>query len=344
MSLYKREGSTIWWTQFRFNGKRIQKSTGTDDRGRAEEFEARLKAGLYDQQRLGAVQERSWNEAVVRYVAETKHKASHITDLYHLRWLDQHLSGVMLSAIDRNTLESIIQKKSAEGVKPRTVNAVSNTIRAVMMKAWKDWEWIDRIPKFRILQEPKRRIRFITREEWSRLRAELPPHLRRMATFAIETGLRRANVTGLKWSQVDLNRKIVWYHADEMKGRQAHPCPLSAAAAQVIRECSRDSLFVFTYKGKPVRQTGTTAWENACKRAGIENFRWHDLRHTWASWHVQEGTPLHVLQELGGWESPEMVRKYAHLTPGHLAEWVDRRDVDKSDLVTKVTTGKKKTA
>jgi hypothetical protein len=57
---------------------------------------------------------------------------------------------------------------------------------------------------------------------------------------------------------------------------------------------------------------------------GIENFRWHDLRHTWASWHVQAGTPLHVLQELGGWECVEMVRKYAHLSTEHLADYVDR--------------------
>jgi len=55
-------------------------------------------------------------------------------------------------------------------------------------------------------------------------------------------------------------------------------------------------------------------------RAGIDDFRWHDLRHTWASWHVQAGTPLHVLQELGGWETPAMVRRYAHLAPEHLAE------------------------
>nr|WP_305080254.1 tyrosine-type recombinase/integrase [Methylococcus sp. Mc7] len=57
-------------------------------------------------------------------------------------------------------------------------------------------------------------------------------------------------------------------------------------------------------------------------RAGIENFRWHDLRHTWASWHVQGGTPLHVLQELGGWESVEMVKRYAHLSGEHLAQYV----------------------
>lgn len=67
-----------------------------------------------------------------------------------------------------------------------------------------------------------------------------------------------------------------------------------------------------------------SAWEKALKRASIENFRWHDLRHTWASWHVQAGTPLHVLQELGGWESVERVRQYAHLSSEHMANYVDR--------------------
>ena len=62
-------------------------------------------------------------------------------------------------------------------------------------------------------------------------------------------------------------------------------------------------------------------------RAGIQDFRWHDLRHTWASWHVQSGTPLPVLQQLGGWQSYEMVLRYAHLAPEHLAEYADRLSV-----------------
>lgn len=70
-----------------------------------------------------------------------------------------------------------------------------------------------------------------------------------------------------------------------------------------------------------------TVLRKALQRAGIENFRWHDLRHTWASWHAQAGTPLHVLQELGGWETVEVVRKYAHLSSEHLAQYVDRAAV-----------------
>ena len=59
-------------------------------------------------------------------------------------------------------------------------------------------------------------------------------------------------------------------------------------------------------------------------RAGIEDFRWHDLRHTWASWHVQNGTPLNALQDLGAWEDGDMVKRYAHLSANHLASYADR--------------------
>ena len=77
----------------------------------------------------------------------------------------------------------------------------------------------------------------------------------------------------------------------------------------------------------PVKQVSTRAWYKALKRARIEAFRFHDLRHTWASWHVQNGTPLHVLQELGGWETPAMVRRYAHLASEHLAAYAGKVEI-----------------
>jgi integrase len=83
---------------------------------------------------------------------------------------------------------------------------------------------------------------------------------------------------------------------------------------------------VFTYKGEPFAKAGTKAYKNALKRAGINNFRFHDLRHTWASWHVQARTPLNVLQELGGWSDYSMVLRYAHLAPEHLAKFAGNVD------------------
>jgi integrase len=82
---------------------------------------------------------------------------------------------------------------------------------------------------------------------------------------------------------------------------------------------------VFTYAGKPLANANTKAWRNALKRAGIENFRWHDIR-TWASLRRQSGTPTHELQRLGGWRSSIMVERYAHLAPDHLAKAANRLD------------------
>jgi integrase-like protein len=96
--------------------------------------------------------------------------------------------------------------------------------------------------------------------------------------------------------------------------------PLNDMALQVVRsQVGRHPVRVFTYEGKPIRQVSTAAWYKALARAGVGDFRWHDLRHTWASWHVQGGTPLFALQELAGWETEKMVRRYAHLAAEHLA-------------------------
>jgi integrase len=102
----------------------------------------------------------------------------------------------------------------------------------------------------------------------------------------------------------------------------------------IRQQIGKHLTYVFVYEGAPVYQTSTKAWYDAMRVAGITKFRWHDLRHTWASWHVQGGTPLPVLKELGGWATYEMVLKYAHLACDHLAEWVDRKPCLVTQLVT----------
>ena len=119
--------------------------------------------------------------------------------------------------------------------------------------------------------------------------------------------------------------RLAWVHPDQAKARRAIAVPLNADALVLVqRQLGKHVTHVFSYKGRPIIQVSTKAGYAALERANIRDFRWHDLRHTWASWHAQNGTPLFALQELGGWESAEMVRRYAHLAADHLAPYAER--------------------
>lgn len=115
--------------------------------------------------------------------------------------------------------------------------------------------------------------------------------------------------------------RVAWIHPDQVKARKAIAVPLSDTAIAVLPrhlQKKRDPAHVeavFAYRGNPAYQTSTAAWRRTLERADIRDFRSHDLRHTWASWQVQRGTPLHVLKELGGRETMEMVQRHAHLSP-----------------------------
>ena len=324
MSLCKR-GKT-WWVDFVTpSGERVRRSAETGNKVEAQEFHDRLKADVWRQHKLGERPRRIWQDAVVRWLKEQTHKATHEEDKGKLRWLDRHLAGKELSAINRAMIDRITDAKLAEGCSNATVNRTLALIRAILRKCARDWEWLDKAPAVRLLKEPSRRIRYLTRDEAAVLILGLPPHLADMARFTLATGLRAANVTGLSWQQVDLEKCRAWVHPDQAKARRAIPVPLNDdAMAVVTRQIGKHPHRVFTYRGQPIEQVSTAAWYKALRRAGIADFRWHDLRHTWASWHVQGGTPLLALQELGGWESSEMVRRYAHLAADHLAPWAAR--------------------
>jgi integrase len=321
----KKRGS-IWWIDFYApDGTRVRRSAETEDKGQAKELEAKLKSDAWRLRKLGQRPKRIWQDAVVRYLKESAHKATHNEDLAKLRWLDRFLAGREIETINRELIDRITEAKLAEGVSNATVNRTLALVRTILRRCHRDWEWVNRGPSVRLLKEPTRRIRCLTPTEAATLLKELPVHLRDMATFTLATGLRAANVSGLTWQQVDLERRQAFVHPDQAKARKAIPVPLNDVAMDVLRRQQGNHFVrVFCYEGEPINQVNTKAWRKALKRAGIQDFRWHDLRHTWASWHVQAGTPLFALQELAGWESERMVRRYAHLAASHLAPYAER--------------------
>lgn len=162
MSLYRRKDSPYWWIKLSHNGRAVCKSTGTSERTKAREYHDKLKAQLWDVVRLGVKPSHSWKEAVPRWLDEKSHKASIADDRRNFRWLDAHLSGLNLSEIDRNAVDRITLGRKKEGVSNGTVNRTLSLLRSVLRTACHDWEWVDRVPRVRLLPEPKGRVRHLT--------------------------------------------------------------------------------------------------------------------------------------------------------------------------------------
>ena len=359
MRVYRRGARGIWWVDFTVPGQpRFKRSTGTTDEAAAQEWAATAYRDQWRQQRLGDAPTRTWDEAVLSWLAEHQHLRSIEESKRNLRWLSARLAGKPLTSITADAVRRLSSERQAEPANaadiaaakaagdpapaPRplaaaTVNRYLSDLSRILRHA-QARGWMPAPPPVPKLHEPKGRTQWVTHEQALRLLAELPDHLRAMARFALATGLRESNVRLLEWSQVDLARAAAWIHHDQAKAGRAISVPLNADALDVLRaQQGMHKRWVFPaprwakkrHPGEKPRQvwdapTGkasSAAWRKACIRAGLPDLRWHSLRHTWASWHRMAGTPDAVLQELGGWASPTMLQRYAHLAPGHVAAW-----------------------
>lgn len=327
MSLFKRKDSPYWWIKLTSrDGRRLQQSTGTADKVKAQELHDRLKVSLWEQARLGIKPCHSWREAVVRWLDETSGKATHREDRKKLVWLHDFLGDLDLEQITLDVIDRIRSARLKAGSKG-TCNRYLALVRAILIRARDEWEWVEKVPKVRLFKESNHRERSLTPGQAVRLLEELPVHQREMALFALATGLRQGNVLGLEWDQVNLAQRHAWIPGWQSKNRRPISVPLNETALGVLeRQRGKHPTRVFTFRGKPVNSVNTKAWQAALERAGIQDFRWHDLRHTWATWQRQAGTPTHELQRLGGWRTGSMVERYAHLAPDQLAVAASRLD------------------
>ncbi len=307
MSIYLR-GET-WWLYITVNGQRIRRSTETSDKRKAQEIHDQVKYSAKQLKESG----KTLNDALKLWLTarprsdREKSAIKCFLELYPNRPLSQTDGHSILDALN--------------GYSASHYNRTTNIIRAAINLAT-ERGWCKPI-KIYSRKAQANRLRFLSKAEWLRLQKELPEHVLAMATFAIATGLRQANLFSLKWAEVNLKEKLVWVDASESKSKKSISIPLSNTAMSILEsQKDKNDTYVFTYKGKPIKSV-KTAWNKALIRAKIENFTWHDLRHTWASWHVQSGTPLAVLKELGGWSDISMVMRYAHLSPQHLRKYAN---------------------
>lgn len=334
----KQDDRGTWHCDFSVAGTRVQRSTYTKDRAAAEEWCAKVASDLWRQVKLGEKPSLLWHEAVELWfkAKQADRKKDLANDADKARILAPLLDGRKIHELETTDLDGVLDGLTAKrALANGTRNRYRSFIVGVLNYAKKKGYAVGDVhPEKR--REPKEKVVWITKDDARRLLAELAerPHLRRMIEFSLATGLRQSNVTGLEWARVDLKRRIAWVDPEDAKGGEPIPVPLSDEAAAILieaRNCTDHGheRLCFTYFGNYIAEPANTAWDKALKRATIrEDFTWHCLRHTWASWHVMglmhpEGvpTPLEVLQKLGGWSSYAMVQKYAHLAPDYKARF-----------------------
>jgi len=317
--IYRRGDSRYWWIAATLpNGQRVRQSAGTEDRKEAEALLAQLKVEAFRESHFGVKPQRSWQEAVVRYLSSKTHLRSFADVRQICRGLDPYLGKLQLREIDGDVIWRMTQGELRRGNRPATVNRYLSLTRNLLRTARDEWQWIETIPKIRLLSGEVERDRWLTRSEADNLIAVCPPHLAVLVRFALATGCRAREITGLEWSRVDLPRATAWLN--RTKNGTPRGVPLNRDAIAVLEgERGKHTMYCFTFRGEPIRwELSNTAWRTAIAKAGIEDFRFHDLRHTWASWHRQAGTSCDELKELGGWKSRVMVDRYAKFGTEHL--------------------------
>ena len=317
--VYRRPDSRFWWIATTLpNGQRLRQSTGTENREDAEALLAKLTLDSYRAAHFGFKPERSWQEAVVRYLAVKSMLRSYGDVKRICRMLDPYLGQLTLSQINGDVIWTVIQGELKKGNKPATVNRYLALIRSLLRMARDEWQWIDSIPKVRLMPGEVERDRWLTHDEADRLITACSPHLAALVRFALATGCRAREITGLEWERVDLARQTAWLNLT--KNGTPRGVPLNNDAVDVLKqEVGKHPRYCFTYRGKPITgPISNKGWFAALERAGLQNFRFHDLRHTWASWHRQAGTTCDELKDLGGWKSRQMVDRYAKFATENL--------------------------
>lgn len=267
------------------------------------------------------VQARSWEAAVARYKLTRKHRApsSIRREDQILKFLAPHVGGLPLAAITRGKVEDVRAAALQAGQGPRAVNYALQVLRYVL-RAAVEWEWIPAAPRIRLEKLPPPRLRWLTIDEAERLAEQLTPQMAAAMWFTLATGLRKATLSRLEWSMVDWEGRRLHVPPSIMKARNHLIVPLDPEAlAQLRQREGTHPRWVFSYRGGRLRNIGGREFREAVQRAGLRDFHWHDLRHTWASWHVQSGTSLAELKDLGGWKTLAMVLVYAHLAGDQLA-------------------------
>ena len=277
---------------------------------------------------------------ILAYMDATGHtKKSAQLDRWSAKALYPFFSGRIISDIKGGDIKGYIARRRGDGVGDHTIRRELSLFSTAINYCCRELEWdISNPVKSRNIPEPEGRIRWITRPQTESLitaasTSGKAPYLADFIRLAVHTGCRKGELLELDWHRVDMHRNLITLEAIHTKNSKRRFVPLNAVARGALinrlrlrAEQCPDSPWVFS------RPDGTRlgnirgSFATACRKAGIDDFHIHDLRHTCAAWLVTAGVPLPEIRDLLGHASITMTEKYAHLAPENIRMAVARID------------------
>lgn len=321
-----------WYIDKKIFGRRIREATGT---ACYEEAEAILARRIEDTRQaviFGVRPQRMFKEAAIKYIKENQDKDSIQTDISKIRSVSPYVSDMLLEHIHMGSLQEFIQARKKEGVKTRTINHGLKIVRRIMNLAASEWidenglTWLVSAPKIKLLPEyDNREPEPLSWEQEEKLMQNLPPHLKQMALYAINTGSRDKEVYSLQWDWEvkipELNTSVfVLPHHIYVEGKRLRIVKNGKNRLVILNDVAREVIdsvrgkhqkYVFTYRGQPITRMNNSAWRNARKKAGLTTLRVHDLKHTFGRRLRAVGVSFEDRQDLLGHTSGRITTHYS---------------------------------
>lgn len=314
----------VWYVRGSVRGQGVYESAGTADEERAEAYRIKREGEVWDGRALGKRAAARFIDAADAYTSGRDLGRQDSADVLRLA---EHFGRWKIANINQNALDSFCRKHFKD-VSAYTVTRHAIAPLSAIMHLASRRGWCDR-PKYERPKLPAGRVRWLTHAEAERLTSGAAMHLQPLLTFLLNTGARIGEAMALSWREVDLKaRRIVFL---DTKNGTNRGVPLNDAAWLALANLQGREGAVFRRPdGLPYEITEwrsgniERAFGTACKRAGINDFRPHDCRHTFASWCVMAGVPLRTVAELLGHKTLNMVLRYSHLSTEHLQEAVNK--------------------
>jgi integrase len=312
VSLFKR--GNVWWSYFYEDGIRHQSSTGTSNRRQAETIEAKLKEEVTNQrfQIVKADPTMTFGNLAARFLASGSVRPHHV---YHLKFLLPFFADIAVLRVTKSLADEFRRlRRAGKSTKDATVNRDLSVLRHILY--WGvDEQLLLANPLARLKMARERRIRrqVMSVAEELLLLGAAKDHLRAMIIAALDTGMRRGEITSQRWEDIDFSRKLLFVTRSKTPEGESREIPLTERLHEFLLDNRKDSGLVITFRDLPVRIVKRT-WATALKNAGLRHIRFHDLRHTFNTRLMEAGVLQEIRMALMGHSSGSKVHStYTHI-------------------------------